>query len=129
MAGELAGIQVEGLREVLRDLRRLRDDETPKAIKAANLDAAKAVEPVAQAEAPKRSGRLARSVRASATKRVGTVKAGAAGKAKLYAGVIHFGWARRRIRANPFLDRAINRTIPLIRDTYERAMNAAIGRF
>jgi phage gpG-like protein len=70
----------------------------------AHLDAANArvgadVASAARGRAPKRTGRLARSVTGRAgpnntVEIVGTV---------VYAGVIHNGWPRHGIRANPFI--------------------------
>lgn len=93
--------RIEGLNEVLRDLHRFGDKDTPKAIRAANKQAAEVVVPTARAEAPRRSGRLAASVAAKATQKYGAVKAGTAARVP-YAGPIHFGWFRRHIRPNPF---------------------------
>jgi len=58
----------------------------------------------ARGRAPKRTGRLARSVTGRAgpgnsVEIVGTV---------VYAGVIHNGWPRHGIRANPFIADVVN---------------------
>lgn len=118
-------IKIEGLNEVLRDLRRFGDKEAPKAIRQANKKAAEIVVPTAKAEAPRRSGRLAASVAARATARYGAVKAGTAARVP-YAGVIHFGWFRHHIAPNPFLYRAVDKRIGEVYAAYERQMNQAI---
>jgi len=125
---EVNRVEITGLNEVLRDLRRLKDKDTPKAIRAANLDAAKAVVPTAKAEAPRRSGRLAASVGARATAKAGSVKAGS-GVRVPYAGPIHFGWWSHGIQPNPFLYRAVDRRIGEVYAAYVKQMEKAIARF
>jgi HK97 gp10 family phage protein len=128
MASDSFGrIQVEGLNETLRDLRKLKEKDIPKAIRNANLEAAELVVPTAQAEAPRRSGKLAKTVKAKATRKAGSVKAGSA--AVPYAGPIHFGWGRRHIDPQPFLYRAIDKRIHEVRERYEAQMRRAIERF
>jgi HK97 gp10 family phage protein len=125
---DLAGVSVVGLDEVLRDLRKLQDKEIPKAIRTANYDAAKLVVPTARGEAPKRTGKLAASVSAKATTRVGSVKAGSRVRVP-YAGPIHFGWWKRHIKPNPFLYRAVDKRIGDVYRQYEKQLEKAIARF
>jgi hypothetical protein len=121
--------KIEGLGPVIRDLRRFGNKDVPLAIKAANLDAAKAVEPTAKAEAPHRSGRLAASTKATATQKAGALRAGSRGKARLYAGPIHFGWWSHHIKPNPFLYRAVDKRIGEVFKAYEKQIEKAIARF
>jgi hypothetical protein len=119
---------IEGLGPVLRDLRRLGEVDALKAIKQANLDAAEMVAEAGKAEAPRRSGRLAASIRPSATAKVGMVRAGTAVRVP-YAGPIHFGWFRRHIRPNPFLYKALDKRIGEVYAAYTRQIDKAIERF
>jgi hypothetical protein len=121
-------IEVHGLNETLRDLRRLGDKEIPKAIREANKDAADMVAPVVRAEAPTRSGRLARSVRAKATAKYAAVSAGSKVRVP-YAGPIHWGWRKRGIDPNKFALRALESRIHAVRERYVRRVNEAIARF
>lgn len=126
-------VQVEGLKELLYDLRQLGDAGTIAAIKAAHKQATDLVVPAAQAEAPKRSGRLARSIKAKVTQSSASVKAGSAQRVP-YAGIIHYGGMTSgrlhgRIRANPFLERAVAKRITQVRDAYVKEMERLVGRF
>lgn len=121
-------VRIDGLNDVLRDLRRLKERDTLKAIRQANLDAAKLVAEQGKIEAPRRSGRLAASVGARATQKSGSVKAGSPSRVP-YAGPIHFGWFRRHIRPNPFLYRAVDKRIGEVFAAYTKQLDQAIERF
>lgn len=54
---------------------------------------------------PKKTGRLAKSVRAGATQKAGVVRADSNGKVK-YAGVINYGWPKHSIKATLFFNKA-----------------------
>lgn len=123
-----ARIDVEGLNDMLRQLRKFGEKDVPEEIRRANLEAAQLVVPVARAEAPKVTGKLASTVRATATAKAGSLRAGR-GRAVPYAGPIHFGWLRRHIRANPFLERAAARMTNQVVSIYVRALDRAIARF
>jgi hypothetical protein len=124
----VAHIRVDGLSEVLRDLRKLGNKDVPKAIRKANLDAAKLVVPTAKGIAPRRTGRLAASVGARATQKAGSIKAGSRVKVP-YAGPIHFGWWERHIRPNPFLYRAVDRRAREVYRQYEKQLEQAVKGF
>jgi HK97 gp10 family phage protein len=121
-------IKVDGLAGVLRDLRRLKDKEVPKAIRQANKNAAEMVAATARVEVPVKSGRLKRSIKAQATQKSASVKAGTAARVP-YAAVVHFGWAKRHIRPQPFIYEALDRRIAEVREAYERQLNQAIEKF
>ena len=93
-------IEIEGLNRLVRELGKI-DPELQDEIKSLNRELAEDVSDVAARKAPVRSGRLRKSIRAGASKRSGSVKAGK--KAVPYAGPIHFGWPSRRIAPNTFL--------------------------
>jgi hypothetical protein len=68
------------------------------------------VAPVGAAGAPRRTGRLAGTVRSSGTKAGAFVRAGYASVP--YAGPVHWGWPDRGIAAQPFLSEAAQATEP-----------------
>lgn len=120
---------IQGVEQAQRDLRKFQQQEIRKQVRRANLEAAQAAVPFAQAEAPRRSGALAGDISASATASAGKLRAGKGGKKTgLYAGPIHFGWFRHHIRPNPFLQRGADKASSAIRAVYERAMNRAVNR-
>lgn len=132
MAGHGA-VQVEGLDQLVRGLVRLGEKDVLAAIKAAHKRATDLVVPAAQAAAPKRSGRLAKSVKAVVSQRSASVKAGSPQRVP-YAGIIHYGGMTSgklhgRITANPFLERAIASRINEVRDAYEREMGVIVDGF
>lgn len=102
-------ITVEGLNPLVRALRRAEHQGALDLLQRANAEAAGAVHARAVPMVPIDSGRLLRTVRGSATPRQGVVRAGNRGRVP-YAGVIHFGWPRRNISAQPFLTDALART-------------------
>lgn len=70
----------------------------------------------AAARAPRRSGKLAGSIRPGATQKAGVVRAGRASIP--YAGVIHWGWPGHNIAAQPFLTEAAAATESTWSDLY-----------
>jgi hypothetical protein len=119
-------VDVRGL-DAMRRALRLIDPEFAKALQKANKDVAhRIVAPVAAAEAPKRSGDLSRDVRGLASQREARV---AVGRASVpYAMPIHWGWPRRNIAPNRFLERAATATRPRVHAAYESAVSAALAR-
>ena len=97
--------EIVGLREVQRDLRKLGDD-TKTEMKETHKQAAEVGVMGAKRLVPTRTGALAASIRALATKSSGRVRAGSASVP--YAGPIHFGWPARRIKPQPFIYDAID---------------------
>lgn len=95
-------IRVEGLREVVRDLQKLGTEA--KDLKDAFKGIGNLVADEAKSLAPKLSGALAGSIKASNTKNKSDVRAGGA---KIpYAGVIHYGWPAHGIEPHSFLTTA-----------------------
>ena len=95
MADRGPGILVEGVKDLRRDLKAL-DKALPKELTKALKAAAEEVLPTARALAPKRSGRLAASLRAS----------GAGNRASIrsrlpYANAVHWGTGTRPHRTGP----------------------------
>jgi HK97 gp10 family phage protein len=125
-------VQVDGLKELQRSMRALRDKELNKAVRGANKAAADVVAPMAKRVAPEgrktsrdsktyRPGKLARSIGVVASAKGAAIKAGSAGRVP-YAAAIHFGFPKRNIRPNRFLYRAMARTSDDVSDVYETAI-------
>lgn len=76
----------------------------------------------AKGMAPKVTGRLAGSIKAGRTKDAATVTATA-----VYAGVIHWGWPARNIRAHPFLVDALSAGEPTVARIYMDEVTQIIG--
>jgi hypothetical protein len=83
------------------------------------------VAPAAAANAPRRSGTLAGTVRTSGTKAGALIRAGYA--AVPYAGPIHWGWPKRNIVAQPFLSEAAQATEPQWLADYLREVQGILG--
>lgn len=121
MSYKVPGVQITGGRELRKDLTELGEDAVDE-LKAVNLEGAEIVSEAALALVPIMSGTLYNTIRASATKTRGTVRAGFKTKAP-YAGRIHFGdpggRTGKRIRPNPFLYDAMDRRRDEVATAYE----------
>lgn len=107
MAGAV-GIRVDGARQLRSSMRRAELDLDD--LKSTHARVAGLVTTAGKAWAPKRTGRLAATIRPSGTKTAAIVRAGYARTP--YAPPIHWGWPARGIRANPWLSRAAQNTEP-----------------
>lgn len=96
------GVRVEGLNQLVRDLQALGLDVDD--LKGAFGPIAAEGARLASGFAPKRSGRLAGTIRGNKAKNKAVVTAGRA-RVK-YAGAINYGWPRRGIRPARFMQRA-----------------------
>lgn len=103
-----ASIQVEDLKKINREV--------------AGVAAAETV-----VRAPKRTGRLARSVRTGATKKAGVVRVGTNVKVP-YANPVHWGWPAHNIRPQPFAAQAAKDTEPVWLRIYDRGVDRVLGR-
>ncbi|VDG76911.1 Bacteriophage protein of uncharacterised function (DUF646) [Actinobaculum suis] len=97
------GLYVTGLRETIRALERSGAatadiKETMRTIANVVAGPARQMVPIGK------TGKLLSSIRVGAAKTKATVRAGSARVP--YAGIIHYGWPERKIRARPFLDDA-----------------------
>ncbi len=123
--------KIAGADEVRRKIRNMQDAVSKTAakseLKALHGDAAKIVEQDALGRAPVRSGRLRESIRSSGTQKAGVVRAGFARVP--YAGPIHFGWAKRNIRPQPFLYDAKDARRDEVVRSVEQGIDALIRRF
>lgn len=115
-------VRVDGLGKLRRELRRMGDDLAD--LKAANAAAAATVAAAAASRAPRRSGRLAASVRGNRAAGRATVAAG--GAAVPYAGPIHYGWPARGIPGRPFVTDAAQATEPTWLPAYEAAIAGVV---
>ncbi|MBD0712555.1 HK97 gp10 family phage protein [Streptomyces sp. NBC_01732] len=136
MANSAYTVQVEGLNELKRSLRQLRDTELNKKVRAVNKTAAELVKPEARKTAPDHTrtakdakrykpGKLEKSITVVASANSAAIKAGSSSRVP-YAGAIHFGFPRRNIRPNRFLFRAMARKSDDVSETYEREITAVL---
>jgi hypothetical protein len=109
-------VQVKGVKQLAKDLREFEGGVAE--LKDANQAVGKIVVAEAQRRAPRVSGRLARSTKA--TRAPHRVKITGGGARVPYAGPIHWGWPARNIRAQPFVTDAAYDTQPQWLDTYRR---------
>lgn len=119
-----AQVVVDGLRPLRRALRALALDVDD--LKAANQAVSTLVANAAAARAPRRSGRLAASVRGSRALSRATVRAG--GAALPYAGPVHYGWPAHGIEPNPFVVDAAQDTETVWLAAYEIEIARAVDR-
>ncbi|MFE9026230.1 hypothetical protein ACFYOA_08200 [Streptomyces iakyrus] len=129
-------VRVEGLREFQTTVRRLRDRELSKKVRAVNKAAAEIVKPEAKRGAPVgkrdaksnkryRPGKLSKSVTVQASAKSAVIKAGSAARVP-YAAPIHYGYPKRNIRANRFLYRAMARKSAEVSEQYEQEISALV---
>jgi len=123
-------IRVEGLDELRRELRRVKDNELNDSMKAIHQELAAEITRRALPNVPVRTGRLKNTVRSAGTVRDAI---GRVGKASVpYAAPIHWGWPSRGIPRRPFLVDAAETVERDITERYERAvadmLDKVIGR-
>jgi len=116
-------VRVDGARELRRTLKAAGDDLED--LKHVHATVAKYVALRAAATAPRKSGRLAGSVRGSQAKTSATVRGG--GARVPYANPIHWGWPHRHIAANPFLVNAAHQTEPTWTKYYLREVERILS--
>ena len=117
-------VTVVGARELRKALKAVEgglDD-----LKATHDKIAQIVAPAGRRGAPRRTGRLAGSVRGSGTKTQAVVRAG--GARLPYGGPIHWGWPARNIGAQPFLTDAGRETEPTWTGIYHDDTQKLIDR-
>lgn len=119
----IARIEVEGLADFQRTVRRLKDKELNTALRKANKTAAEVVVDDAKrgGHIPRRTGRLAASVKAVSDLKNATIRSRLP-----YAGPIHYGWARRNIKAQPFLSVGVRKKRDEIRRVYADGITDAM---
>lgn len=102
-------VQVEGLRELKRRLRRIEGGLAD--LKTEHRWVSDFVLGRARPSAPRRSGRLAATMRGSGTVSASVLRVGTARVP--YAGPIHYGWPARDIAAQPWLIDAAQQSEPV----------------
>ena len=110
-------------------------DEANDDLKKANLEGVAQVLAEALRRAPvgtrtarhHKSGRLKATIKGSAAKVRGTIRAG--GKKVPYIFPIHFGWAARNITPNPFLYEALDDRRDEVKEAYETQIAAIIDKY
>lgn len=132
MADDIS-IKVEGLRDLNRTLKQISDD-APKALKEANLKAAKAIVSDALPKVPVRTGALKGTVKALATTTASRMKAGGTVSVP-YAPAVHWGTGPREglrgphnIKRRAFLWDARQKLLWEVRDDYEKELENLIDR-
>ena len=124
-------IRIEGLKEARKKIRGLLDEMDEQAargeLKNMNQEAAEIVRRRAVALVPVRSGHLRETLRAAGTQKSARVRAGF--KRVPYAGPIHFGWAIRAIRPQPFLYDALDQRRHEVVQHYDRQLEALIKEY
>ena len=111
-------------------------DEANDDLKKANLEGVEQVLAEALRRVPvgtrtdrhHKSGRLKATIKGSASKVRGTIRAGTKTKA-IYAWPIHFGWAARNITPNPFLYEALDARRDEVKEAYEAQIAEIIDKY
>lgn len=115
-------IRIQGLNKVIRGLTKLGvslDDLRPMF-----TDIAREASGHVRSETPRRSGRLAASVRPSASARRAVVRAG--GAAAKYAGPINYGWPSRGIAPAGFMQKGSDAIEPKVIPALEDGISTII---
>jgi hypothetical protein len=116
-------IQIEGLKELSKNLKRV-SDQLPKELKAVSKDAAEIVASESRTMAPVLTGRLRDRVKAGATAKGADVRI----MGLVYAPPIVFGWRKHNIRPNPFIYRALDKRRDEVIERFEKGVNALIEK-
>jgi phage gpG-like protein len=103
-------LKVDGLKELVRDLEAAGVQVVD--LRLAFGGIAKEATSLAAGFAPRRSGKLARSLRGSSAKNYATVTAG--GSRVPYAAPINYGWKKRNVVASGFMQKADAAIQPLV---------------
>jgi hypothetical protein len=121
-----AAVKVDGLDELRKWLRRVKDSELDDEMKKIHRELADEVLRGAEPNVPVRTGALLASLRATGTVRDAI---GRVGKASVpYAPPIHWGHPARGIPANQFLRNAAERLEADIVDRYDRQVAGKLDR-
>lgn len=113
-------VRVTGLRELVRDLEKMGIAISD--LKNVFSSIANEGAQLAARFAPHRTGALARSIRGNKAKNKAVITAGR-GRTNLYAGVINFGYPKRNIEAQLYMQRASLELAPSIEPKLSSAIN------
>jgi hypothetical protein len=114
---------VDGARELRASLKRA--GVGVQDLKDAHRKVADMVAAEAEPKAPRRSGRLAGTMRAAGTQSAAIVRVGRSSVP--YAGPIHWGWEARGIKAQPWIAEAADREFEPAQQLYLQALEAIIA--
>jgi uncharacterized protein (DUF4415 family) len=124
-----------GAKELAMSIRKMRDEELSKEMKAASQAAAQKIVPHAKRRAPKgKTHKLVGSIKADATRSIARVKVGSPTRVP-YARAVHSGrYVQQRgkgfrTRPNPFLREAIPDAWPELVKAYTEGLNAVAEKF
>jgi len=124
-------VRIEGMRELRKKIRVVLDEMDEQAargeLKNMNQEAAEIVRQRALTLVPVRTGQLRETLRAAGTQKSARVRAGF--KRVPYAGPIHFGWAIRGIRPQPFLYDALDQRRREVFQHYDRQISSLIKQY
>lgn len=118
------GVRIEGLANLVRTMKRAGLDISE--LKDAHKHVGDIVAREARARAPRRTGKLASSVKAARQQGRARVTAGSARVP--YAAPIHWGWPSRGIAARPFVSDAARDTEPQWVAVYVRDVEQALAK-
>lgn len=117
-------IKIEGLAGIQKTLKAV---GTPtKELSAAGFEAAIIVTNTAKTLVPRRSGRLAATIKPARVARGAEGRAGSSNV--LYANPIHFGWFKRHIKPNPFMYKALDNRREEVIQAYMKQMDDLIKK-
>lgn len=118
------GIRITGLNKVVRGLREF--GVTLDELRPAFSDLADDAKGLIQTQTPKRTGRLAGSLRSSKSATRAVVRAG--GAARPYAGPINYGWPSRGIAPSLFMQKGSEQIEPKVVPRLEKELNEIARR-
>ena len=116
--------RIEGLNALVRQLEQLGGDVED--LKDTFAGIADKGARLASGFAPKRTGELASTIRGNRAKNRAVVTAGRGRQS--YAAVVNFGWPKRNIPANGFMQRADNALQPIALRDLDKGLEQAIRR-
>jgi uncharacterized protein YcsI (UPF0317 family) len=123
-APEHQTVRVEGLDRLIRTLKKAGRDISD--LTEAHARAGRTVAAAAIGRVPRRTGKLAATIRPAKQARRARVMAGRA--AVPYAGPIHWGWPARHISSQPFVSEAATATEPEWTADYRDEVVAALAK-
>lgn len=116
-------VRIEGAKELRKALKQI-DSALPKEMTRIHREVAEPVADRAGMKVPRRSGKLAGSLKPAGTTTAARVQAGSGSVP--YAGPIHYGWHERNIEPQPFLVSALEDSETKVLDIYDRLIEVLI---
>lgn len=112
---------VQGVAQLQRTMKKAGEDISD--LDQAHQQASALVASVAVSTAPRRTGKLASTIRPARSKRRAEVQV-----KSVYAAPIHWGWPARHIEAQPWVSQAAQATEPQWIKIYEEAVQKAVDQ-